>query len=342
MSEESNSLKDQTFDVVLLGTSLTNCILSGLLSVEGKKVLHLDKNNYYGGNSASLPLGEFIKLNNSVNTPVTQDPNLGKDRDWNIDLIPKLMMSNGKLVRMLMHTKVNDYMQFRQIQGSYVLRDGKINKVPVTAMEALNSSLMGFFEKRRAKKFFEFVEAVKEKEQSTWQGLHIFQMNVKLMFDYFGLEPGTRDFIGHALALYLDEHYVTLPAWDCIERIQLYTSSLLRFGKSPYVYPLYGLGELPQSFARRSATYGGLFMLDTPVTVNFDANNAVESVKTKEGIVQCKTVIADPTYFESKVQANNKVVRAICFLNHVIPDTDNSDSVQIILPQNQVNRKNDM
>lgn len=28
------------------------------------------------------------------------------------------------------------------------------------------------------------------------------------VFDYFGLEAGTRDFIGHAMALYLDESCV--------------------------------------------------------------------------------------------------------------------------------------
>jgi len=33
------------------GTGLTECLLSGLLSVEGKKVLHLDRNQYYGGYS---------------------------------------------------------------------------------------------------------------------------------------------------------------------------------------------------------------------------------------------------------------------------------------------------
>ena len=36
-------------------------------------------------------------------------------------------------------------------------------------------------------------------------------------------------------------------------------------GKSPYLYPLYGLGELPQGFARLSAIYGGTYMLDKPV-----------------------------------------------------------------------------
>ena len=33
-------------------------------------------------------------------------------------------------------------------------------------------------------------------------------------------------------------------------RCKLYSESLARYGKSPYLYPLYGLGELPQGFAR--------------------------------------------------------------------------------------------
>ena len=38
---------------------LQECILSGLLSVSGKKVLHMDRNKYYGAESASLsPLDE--------------------------------------------------------------------------------------------------------------------------------------------------------------------------------------------------------------------------------------------------------------------------------------------
>lgn len=44
---------------------------------------------------------------------------------------------------------------------------------------------------------------------------------------------------------YLDE-----PCLETINRIKLYSESLARYGKSPYLYPLYGLGELPQGFAR--------------------------------------------------------------------------------------------
>ena len=35
------------------------CILSGIMSVNGKKVLHMDRNPYYGGESSSItPLEE--------------------------------------------------------------------------------------------------------------------------------------------------------------------------------------------------------------------------------------------------------------------------------------------
>lgn len=48
----------------------------------------------------------------------------------------------------------------------------------------------------------------------------------------------------------LSLRYLDLPCMDSLNRIKLYSESLARYGKSPYLYPLYGLGELPQGFAR--------------------------------------------------------------------------------------------
>ena len=45
---------DETYDAVILGTGVSECVLSALLSVEGKKVLHIDRNDYYGAECASL------------------------------------------------------------------------------------------------------------------------------------------------------------------------------------------------------------------------------------------------------------------------------------------------
>lgn len=145
------------------------------------------------------------------------------------------------------------------------------------------------------------------------------------------------------------------PARETYERIVLYTASMARYGKSPYIYPLYGMGELPQGFARLSAIYGGTYMLDKQVDeiILDEETGKFSGVRCGEETVKADMVIGDPSYFRDnvggigdksklKVRETGKVVRAICILKHPIPNTDNSDSVQLIIPQNQVNRKHDI
>lgn len=45
---------DEEYDAIVLGTGLKECILSGMLSVSGKKVLHIDRNSYYGGDTGMI------------------------------------------------------------------------------------------------------------------------------------------------------------------------------------------------------------------------------------------------------------------------------------------------
>ena len=46
-----------------------------------------------------------------------------------------------------------------------------------------------------------------------------------------------------------DDAYMSEPAWPTVQKIKMYYESLMRFEgtNSPYIYPLYGLGELPQA-----------------------------------------------------------------------------------------------
>ncbi|KAJ1508501.1 Rab GDP dissociation inhibitor alpha [Coelomomyces lativittatus] len=331
---------DEIYDVIVLGTGLTECILSGLLSVEGKKVLHMDRNAYYGGECASLNLTQMYQKFREGGTP---PESYGKDRDYSIDLIPKFMMANGDFVKMLTHCEVTHYLEFKQIVGSYVFREGKISKVPANEIEAVKSPLMGLFEKRRAKKFFEWVSGYQKNDPSTWQNLDIKKVTMAEVYKHFGLESGTQDFIGHAMALYLNDSYIQKPAEEAVQRILLYTLSVLRYGKSPYIYPLYGLGELPQAFARRSALYGGTYMLNKPVEqIVYDDQGGFVGVTSEGATVKASMVIGDPSYFPTKVNSVGKVIRAICLLHHPIQNTDQSDSVQIILPQNQIKRNSDI
>lgn len=132
---------DEEYDAIVLGTGLKECILSGMLSVSGKKVLHIDRNKYYGGETASItPLEDlFARFNQTEQF----NEKFGRGRDWNVDLIPKFLMANGSLVKLLIHTGVTRYLEFKSIEGSYVYKGGKISKVPVDQKEALASDLMG-------------------------------------------------------------------------------------------------------------------------------------------------------------------------------------------------------
>jgi Rab GDP dissociation inhibitor len=77
-------------------------------------------------------------------------------------------MACGKLVKILLHSKVTRYLDFKSVDGSYVLKDGKVQKVPATPAEAMSSSLMGFFEKRKFRNFLMFLNAYDVKTPSTY------------------------------------------------------------------------------------------------------------------------------------------------------------------------------
>ncbi|KAL4319668.1 hypothetical protein GQ457_18G015340 [Hibiscus cannabinus] len=365
---------DETYDVIVLGTGLKECILSGLLSVDGLKVLHMDRNDYYGGESTSLNLVQLWKHFKGNDKPPEQ---LGTSREYNY------MMANGSLVRILIHTNVTKYLNFKAVDGSFVYKKKKIYKVPATDAEALKSPLMGLFEKRRARKFFIYVQDYDENDPKSHEKLDLNIVTVRKLISKYGLEDDTVDFIGHALALHNDDSYLDQPALSFVKRMKLYAESLARFrGGSPYIYPLYGLGELPQAFARLSAVYGGTYMLNKPeCKVEFDGDGKVVGVTSEGETAKCHKVVCDPSYLPDKVTSNEivlyslcfpletnmnprkliistlpfiasstmqqvkkvgKVARAVCIMSHPIPDTNDSHSVQVILPQKQLGRKSDM
>ncbi|MGH0131006.1 UNVERIFIED_CONTAM: hypothetical protein FKN15_008690 [Acipenser sinensis] len=259
--------------------SCYECILSGIMSVNGKKVLHMDRNSYYGGDSASItPLEDFYKR---FNIPGTPPESMGKGRDWNVDLVPKFLMANGQLVKMLLFTEVTRYLDFKVIEGSFVYKGGKIYKVPSTETEALASSLMGLFEKRRFRKFLVYVANFDANDPRTLEGVDPHKSTMRDVYKKFDLGQDVIDFTGHALALYRTDDYLDQPCLESINRIKLYSESLARYGKSPYLYPLYGLGELPQGFARLSAIYGGTYMLNKPIEEIVMENGKVVGVKSE-------------------------------------------------------------
>ena len=148
------------------------------------------------------------------------------------------------------------------------------------------------------------------------------------VFKKFKLEENTIDFLGHAVALFRDDDFLDQPAIDALKKMQLYMESLGKYGDSPFLYPVYGLGGLPESFSRLCAIHGGTYMLNTKVDEILFNGDKVCGIKSNGEVAKAPVVICDPSYVEklSKVKATAKVVRAICIMDHPIPHTGEAAS----------------
>ena len=160
------------------------------------------------------------------------------------------------------------------------------------------------------------------------------------IYKHYGLADNTIDYLGHAVALEYSDAYLYEPAINTITKMQLYLQSVGRYGDSCFLYPIYGLGGLPEAFSRLCAIHGGTYMLNAKVDeITFDEAGKVTGIRSGDDIATAPIVICDPSYTtEDKLIPKAQVIRAICLLNHPIPETNNAQSTQIIIPAKQLNR----
>lgn len=91
-----------------------------------------------------------------------------------------------------------------------------------------------------------------------------------------------------ATASFFASRYLNRPMLPTMSKIKLYMYSLARYGQSPFIYPVYGLGTLPEGFSRLCAVHGGTFMLNKPIEgFVYDNDGKVCGVRSTDGEVNC-------------------------------------------------------
>jgi RAB protein geranylgeranyltransferase component A len=78
----------------------------------------------------------------------------------------------------------------------------------------------------------------------------------------------------------------------CLEGLaatQKFLLSLGRFGNTPFLWPMYGSGELPQAFCRLCAVFGGVYYLVNKIGLSFKLNLVLQiTIKYVDFIFQIK------------------------------------------------------
>ena len=143
------------------------------LAKSGKSVLHLDPNDYYGDQQASLTLDELQQWCQSNADPLPTsakesydhghasssklDESLTKNRRrYALSLFPAILPSRGPLIQTLINSGVSKYVSFRMLDSVSVWQENGIRRVPGSKEQVFKDKEISLMEKRRLMKFLMF------------------------------------------------------------------------------------------------------------------------------------------------------------------------------------------
>jgi RAB protein geranylgeranyltransferase component A len=198
-------------------------------------------------------------------TDMVKSPSLS--RRCSIDLVPKVIWSRSIVIDTLIRAGVSRYMEFKTIQHLYMQAEGEMMQVPVSKADVFKTSNISLLEKRQLMKFITTLSNPDENEQAI-----LAEYSSRPFADYAKLKKISErltNFISYAIAL--EPHSLTssstMTTSVATANVLKFMSSVGRYGgHSPWIYPLFGVGDLCQSFSRLSAVYGAVFILGQHAT----------------------------------------------------------------------------
>lgn len=107
--------------------------------------------------------------------PAQEAPNppefFGKDvrawNEWHIALIPKFLMADGELTRILHQTGVTNNIELLSVGGSFVVKKGVPSRVPSNRLDAVKSPLVSTMQKYYMQNFLQFIANYKDDDPTT-------------------------------------------------------------------------------------------------------------------------------------------------------------------------------
>ncbi|KDO24855.1 hypothetical protein SPRG_09687 [Saprolegnia parasitica CBS 223.65] len=291
-----DALFETEYDVVIVGTGIVESIVAGALARAGQKVLHLDTNDYYGSNFASL---NFDQFNVWMDAPIDDDAPFAstfrctrlhdaradgfapRSNAFSLDIQPKVLLSSSPLVDVLVHSGVGRYLDFMAMHETCMFTPQPphppVWPVPCSKTDVFKSRL-SVLEKRHLMKFLQFVAdygnsegdddatTLNERDLAVGRALKRPQ-NKRDQKNALGALDSATDFnvVLHAVLLLTTAPTAPLSPTQSLDRLYGFLSSIGRFAPSPFLTPLYGISEVAQAFCRLSAVYGGIYYLRAPL-----------------------------------------------------------------------------
>eukprot|EP00762_Andalucia_godoyi_P001188 ANDGO_01960.mRNA.1 Rab proteins geranylgeranyltransferase component A len=287
-------------DFLICGTGLAESILAAALSRAGKRVVHVDCADFYGGSSATH---SFTRLDGERERIVPKSL---------YDNLPILLYAGGPLVDLLVRSRIGKYVDFRDPVGFYLWENESSSssssssskawlQVPLSRSEVFSTSSLSPLEKRSIMRFF---QACQEIATGT-EDREMF--SVSALMDEHKLNAKIRRMVLRFMLFEETEASCSLETFR--SRWNWLVASCGVYAPNPMLYPFFGSAEIPQAFCRTAAVHGAVYILDCIIesaTANTDAGRedtfkAHVVPRYGEGVSVCfKKAISFPVSTKSK------------------------------------------
>ncbi|XP_026166126.1 rab proteins geranylgeranyltransferase component A 1 isoform X2 [Mastacembelus armatus] len=235
-------------------------------------------------------------------------------RRFNIDLVSKLMYSRGSLVDLLIKSNVSRYAEFKNVTRILTYRHGNVEQVPCSRADVFASRQLSVVEKRKLMRFLtSCVEETEEQQAFTGRPYLDFLRDQQL-------GDNLQHFLLHSIAMVTED----TPTEVGLASTRHFLRCLGRYGNTPFLFPVYGLGEIPQCFCRMCAVFGGIYCLRHSVhclLVDKDSNRCKAVIDSRGQRISCNHFVVEDGY----VEANRKnVATPTRFISRAVLITDAS------------------
>lgn len=302
------SLAETPWDVTISGTGLAQSLLALALSRSGKKVLHVDKNPYYGGPEAAFSIQEAQEWVDSLQKEPGREPfedvsiyspsvasedrkKLSFSRAYTLSLSPQVVYARSKLLPTLVSSKVYRQLEFQAVGSWWIYRKlanldddvrGQLRRVPSSREDIFADDMISMKAKRMLIRFLRNInqqppqtETETDAEQTTTEEDENLSLSEYLSTN-FNAPSELHDPI-HSLSLCPEAPHRT-PTNLALPRIKRHLGSLGVFGPGfgSLVAKWGGGAEIAQVGCRALAVGGGVYVLGRGI-------DSVETSKDDEG-----------------------------------------------------------
>ncbi|XP_061596449.1 rab proteins geranylgeranyltransferase component A 1 [Cololabis saira] len=235
-------------------------------------------------------------------------------RRFNIDLISKLMFSRGSLIDLLIKSNVSRYAEFKNVTRVLTYRHGNVEQVPCSRADVFASRQLSVVEKRKLMRFLTSCMEEAEEHQAYSGRPYLEFLRDQQLGD------NLEHFLLHSIAMVTEN----TPTEDGLASTRHFLRSLGRYGNTPFLFPVYGLGEIPQCFCRMSAVFGGIYCLRHSVhclIVDKDSNRCKAVIDSRGQRISCGHFVVEDGYVAKE---RKKVATPTRFLSRAVLITDSS------------------